>query len=250
MNHEERVDLANKLTERLLEKYGNDVLLGGFYGSTAEGTDTEYSDLEMFFIVSDECKAKSFSFAYERMPVNVCVRKLAAVEKDINEIEIDWPLKMGRLFNIEITSGDATILEKLGRLLEEIPEGKFEKFISKETPICYEGLGRLRAVKIRGNNHELCLFVAEILMEFMLLTAIYNRKFINHDYFGGLAESFEFEHLPRDYERIATKLMNWKTLTIDETIRLANEFVSNFIGFMSKKGIEMKEHTSLDRIDM
>ena len=53
MNHEDRVDLAGKLTERLLGKYGDGILLGGIYGSTAKGSDTKYSDLEMFFIIKN-----------------------------------------------------------------------------------------------------------------------------------------------------------------------------------------------------
>lgn len=248
LNHKGRANLADKLTKILLRKCGDDILLGGIYGSTAKGTDTEYSDLEMFFVVKNECEVQSFSFAFESMPVSVCVRRLADVERDISEIELDWPLKMGRLFNLKITCGDAIILKRFGRLLERIPEERFNDFIAKETPLCYEGLGRLKAVKIRGNTHETGLFVAEVLMEFMLLTAIFNREFINHDYLGGLPESFEFKHLPREYERIATELMNWKVLSIEEIIRLADSFVQNFISFMAEKGIKLKVHTPLEKV--
>lgn len=249
MNHEERVNLAYKLSELILRRYGDKVLLGGIYGSTAKGTDTEYSDLEMFFVVRDECNMKSFSFAYEGMPVSVFVQKLSDVKKDIAEIDLDWPLKMGRLFNLKITCGDASVLETFRGLLEKIPEEKFREFIARETPLCYEGLGRLKAVKIRGNTHEVGLFVAEILMEFMLLTAIFNRGFINHDYLGGLPESFRFKHLPRNYEKIARKLMEWKSLSIDETIQLAENFVQNFIDFMAENGIQVKEHTPLEEVE-
>lgn len=193
MNHEERVDLARKLTELLLEKYGDEILLGGIYGSTAKGTDTEYSDLEMFFIVMDESDAKTFDFAYKRTPVHVEVKRLSKVEREITGVEIGWPVKMGTLFNLKITCGDKAILKKFRRLLEEVPNDRFYEFIAKYTPLCYEGLGRLKSVKIRGNTHETGLFAAEVLIEFMLLTAIFNRKFINHDYLGGLPESFRFE---------------------------------------------------------
>lgn len=97
MNYEKRVDLASRLTELLLKKSEVEIILRGIYCSTAKGTDTEYSDLEMFSIVKNESKAKSFSLACESIPVNVCVRKLVDVERNINEIELDWPLKMGRL---------------------------------------------------------------------------------------------------------------------------------------------------------
>lgn len=250
MNHEDRIDLASKLTERLLEKYGDDILLGGIYGSTAKGTDTQHSDLEMLFIVKDESNAKTFDFAYKGTPVHVEVKKSSIVKKEITEVEIGWPVKMGTLFHLKATCGDEAILKKFRKLLEEVPNDRFCKFIAKYAPLCYEGLGRLKSVKIRGNTHETGLFVAEILIEFMLLTAIFNKQFINHDYLGGLPESFRFKQLPRDYERIATKLMNWKTLTIDEIIRLADEFVSNFVSFVAEKGIEVNKHTPLDRIDM
>lgn len=229
MNHEQRIQLANRITEIFLKKYGNEVLLGGICGSTARGTDTEYSDLEMFFIVKNESKAKSFSFAYESMPTSVEVQKMAEVERDINKIELEWPLKMGRLFNLKIIYGDQAVLNKFREILERIPEGKFNEFLAKQTPLCYEGLGKLKAVKVRGNTHEIGLFVEEILEEFMLLTAILNREFINYDYFGGLPESFRFKNLPKNYEKNARKLMEWNQLNVDETINLADEFVHNFV---------------------
>lgn len=88
MNREGRVNLANKLTDLLRRKFGDNILLGGIYGSTVENVDTEYSDLELFFIVKNDPRAQSFSFAYEGMPVGVPVQKLVDVERDINEIDL------------------------------------------------------------------------------------------------------------------------------------------------------------------
>jgi len=252
MNHEERVQLANKLTDMMVKKYGDEILLGGIGGSTARNTDTEYSDLEMFFIVSNNSKAKSrqFGFAYKGMPVEVLVKKIAEVERDIKEVEIEWPLKMGILFNSKITYGDRAILERFRKTLESIPQEKFDRFIAKETALCYEGLGRLKAVKIRKNLHETGLFVAEVLQEFNLLVAILNREFISHDYLGGLHEAFKFEKLPKDYEKITRKLFNWTTLSLDEIINLAQEFVNNFVELASENGIKVEEHTPLEEVEL
>ncbi|UCE95307.1 MAG: hypothetical protein JSV51_06135 [Candidatus Bathyarchaeota archaeon] len=250
MNHEERVDLGEEITRRFLEKYGSDVLLGGIYGSTARCMDTEYSDLEMLFIVGDASDSKTFDFTFKGTPVHVEVINLSKVERDITKVEIDWSLKMGRLFNLKVTCGDKAILKRFRKLLDEVSDDRFYEFIAKYTPLCYEGLGRLKAVKIRGNTHETGLFVAEVLIEFMLLTAIFNREFINHDYLGGLPESFEFRYLPEKYEKTARMLMNWNTLDLDETIALADRFVKNFVRFLAIKGIKVKEHTPLEEVTM
>jgi len=250
MNHEERVDLAGKIASLLLTKYGDEILLGGIYGSTAKGTDTEYSDLEMFFIVRDESEAKTFDFAFKGTPVHVEVKKLSRVEREITEVDIEWPFKMGMLFNLKVTCGDKAILKKFRKLLDEVSNDTFYEFITKCTPLCYEGLGRLKSVKIRGNTHETGLFVAEVLVEFMLLTALFNKEFIKHDYLGGLPESFKFKHLPKNYEKTARMLMNWKALDLDEIITLADRFVQEFVSFLVTKGIKVKEHTPLEEVMM
>jgi len=249
LKHKERVNIANNLTDRILKRFRDDILLGGIYGSTAKNTDVEYSDLEMLFVVKNDSKAQSFSFAYKGMPIAVTVQKLVDVEGDVREIELDWPLKMGRLFNLRLTCGDASILKRLRSIIDKIPKGKFYDYVARETPLCYEGLGRLKAVKIRGNTHETGLFVAEVLMEFMLLIALFNRKFINHDYLGGLPESFKFKQLPKDYEKTARELMNWTSLSIDDIIQFADHHVKNFVNFMAENGIKVKEHTPLEKVE-
>jgi hypothetical protein len=69
-DHEREVWLVDRLEERMLKKYGNEVLLGGLYGSTVKDTSVELSDLEMGFVVRDGPKAKSFA-----------VQEVAEVEK-------------------------------------------------------------------------------------------------------------------------------------------------------------------------
>jgi hypothetical protein len=131
-----------------------------------------------------------------------------------------------------------------------VPQKKFNEFIARETPLCYEALGRLKAVKIRGNIHEVGLFVLEVLFEFNLLVAIFNREFINHDYLGGLNQAFKFKKLPKDYEKITRQLFNWTNLSLDEVISLAEEFVRNFVEFMAENGIKLKEHTPLEELEL
>ena len=246
ITHEQRVETAEKLASLLLAKYGDEILLGGIYGSVAKETDTDYSDLEMFFIVKDESSAKTFNFAFRSIPVHVEVKKLSIVEKDIVKVNIEWPYKMGMLFNLKVTCGDKAILKRFRKLLEGIPNERFNEYIARYTPLCCEGLGRLKSVKLRGNTHEAGLFVSEVLGEQMLLVALFNRGFINHSYLGGLPESFHFKYLPQNYEQTVRKLMNWHSLGLEETIVIAERFVQDFISFLDTKGIKIEDNTPLE----
>jgi hypothetical protein len=105
-------------------------------------------------------------------------------------------------------------------------------------------------VKIIGNIHEAGLFVFEILFEFTLLTAIFNREFINYDYLGGVKEAFKFRKPPKDYKTTAERLLNWTSLSFDEVVRLAEIFVTNFAEFVAENGIKLEERTPLEKSDI
>ena len=53
MNHAQRIALANDLTQRILARYGAEVLGVAIYGSVARGDDSEYSDLEIKVVTSN-----------------------------------------------------------------------------------------------------------------------------------------------------------------------------------------------------
>jgi len=87
-------------------------------------------------------------------------------------------------------------------------------------------------------------------LEFTLLTAIFNREFINHDYLGGLNEAFKFKGLPKDYESTAKRLLNWTDLSLDEIIDLAEKFVNNFKEFLTENRVKIEEHTPLEKLKL
>jgi hypothetical protein len=66
MEHEERMQLAQDLCARMVDNHPGAIILGGVYGSTAQGTDTRWSDLEMLFVVRDGSKVEGKEFLYRR----------------------------------------------------------------------------------------------------------------------------------------------------------------------------------------
>ena len=69
MDHQEREHLARGICARLVAGHPEEIVLGGFYGSTARGTDTPWSDLEMLFVVGDESGVEGKSFIYRGIAV-------------------------------------------------------------------------------------------------------------------------------------------------------------------------------------
>jgi predicted nucleotidyltransferase len=61
--------------------YPDDLLIGGAYGSTARGTDTEWSDLELLFVVRAGSRAQGHHFIYRGIAVGYRVIEETALEE-------------------------------------------------------------------------------------------------------------------------------------------------------------------------
>src|SRR5690348_11909306 len=64
MNHQQRLALAQDLTQRILARYGGEGLGIAVYGSGARGEDTEYSDLEMKVITTNAVLQRDVEYVH------------------------------------------------------------------------------------------------------------------------------------------------------------------------------------------
>lgn len=81
MRHEERWRLAEDLCTRMARTYPDDLIIGGVYGSTARGTDTEWSDLELQFVVRTGSRARGRHTTLRGIAVGYRVTEEGALEE-------------------------------------------------------------------------------------------------------------------------------------------------------------------------
>ena len=132
MKHKERIQIAEYTTEKMIKKYDNDILVGGIFGSTARNEDEKYSDLEMVFIVKDSSKAKTVEFYYKGILISLDVLKISRVKKSIKNIDIMWPLRMARLFSLQVTCGNKKILHDFHNIIKKNTRKKIQESNSKQ----------------------------------------------------------------------------------------------------------------------
>lgn len=88
MNHEERVLLSKELSDEVVKAHHN-VILSGVYGSTIRGADTEWSDLDMVFVVGSQSKSQGKSFIYKDTVVNYKLIDVEDLEKILTAPTMD-----------------------------------------------------------------------------------------------------------------------------------------------------------------
>ena len=253
MEHQERMQLAKALCAQFVARYGRDVIVGGVYGSTARGLDIASSDLEMLFITGDGCKADGQQFVYRGMPVFYSAVKRGEFEKSLTNPSLDgvftWPFWMGVLTVLKVLHGEESQVEAWLDMGKAVPDVKFKQALERELPgLILESYGRILSCRERANLDDLYCAVLEVLFEMRDALCLLNRSWVTHDYFEGLADSFEFARLPDRYSEIATGL--WRARGFDEVIPLARELVENFWKLLAQEGIVFKDCDELSDITM
>jgi hypothetical protein len=252
MDHQERISLAQALCDRMVGKYGTDIIVGGLYGSTAAGLDLSSSDLEMLFVVGDGCKAEGRRLVYRGTPVFYSVTRSGELEQRLANPSLDgvftWPFWMGVLSVLKVMHGEQAQVLSWLEIGRSVPDETLRQALERELPgLILESYGRILSCRERDNQDDLYCAVIEVLFEMKDALCLLNRRWVTHDYFQGLTDSFRFAKLPRSYRELVPRL--WHASGFDEVVPMAEELVRDFWKLMAEEGIRLhncKEASDID----
>jgi hypothetical protein len=253
MDHQERIQLAQELCDRFVGEYAPDVIVGGVYGSTAQGLDIQWSDLEMLFITRDGCKAQGQHLLCRGMPVTYSVIARSDFEQSLTNPSLDgvcnWPFWMGVLSVLKVVHGEQSQVEAWLQMGRAVPYERFKRALEKQLPgLILESYGRIFSCKERNNQDDLYCAVLEVLFEMKDALCFLNKSWVTHDYLQGLIDSFRFPKLPQRYKELVPRL--WHAQDFDEVIPPAKELVENFWQLMAEEEIHVQDYNEVSDITL
>lgn len=247
LTHSERFQLAHDLCERMEQRYPGQVIIGGVYGSTARGIDTPWSDLEMWFVVEDTCEAQGQHLIFRDIAVGYRVYRRSELEAILSTASLKWPFHVGVLDALKVLHGDPSQIQIWIEMGESIPDKDFHRLLEEELPgLMVESYGRVLSCNARGNHHDVHLAIAEMLFEMRTALCLLNKRWVTHDYYQGLTETFEFPKIPASYKHLVSNL--YVLRKFEEIIPLAERLMENFWELMDREDIKFKNYQTVDEI--
>src|SRR5215472_4699279 len=101
----ERMRLAESICARIVSKYPDDVIVGGIYGSTAMGTSTPWSDLDMLCVIKAGSRIEKKKFVYRDIAVSVSIIAQDELEQRLTSSPSQWNYYMTILSQLKILYG-------------------------------------------------------------------------------------------------------------------------------------------------
>ncbi len=249
LSHQERRQLAQDLCRRMLSRYPGQIILGGVYGSTAMNTDTPWSDLEMWFIVEEDCPATSQHLIFRDTAVGYRVYQRLEIEEIVLQPSLKWPFHMGVLEILEVLYGDGALIQRLMEVGKSVPVEKFRVALESGLPdLVVESYGRIRSCQLRDNWRDASVTVFEVLSEMLVALCLLNQSWVRYDYYQGLVDSFKFPKLPEGYSETVQHL--YKADDFDTIVPLAGKLVANFWRLLDENGIKVNNFQFIEEIPL
>ncbi len=249
MRHEERWRLAEDLCARMARTYPDDLIIGGVYGSAAWGRDTEWSDLELQFVVRTGSRARGRHTTLRGIAVGYRVTEEGALEEILTAPSLKWPFYMGVLSVLKVLYGDPERVQAWLRLGQSVAQEKSRAALEATLPeLIVESYGRIFSCRERGNTMDIGHAVIEVLDEINQALCLLNGRWIAHDYYQGFVDAFAFPKLPEDYRELVNAL--WTARAIEEIVPLATRLVGNFRRLLAQEGIPIVDFQSVDEVPL
>jgi hypothetical protein len=253
MQHEERMHLAIYISKYIVSEHSSDIILSGVYGSTGRGTDTQWSDLEMLFVVRSGSSVGSAQFLYRGTTVVLVVIEQDALEHQLITPDLGWEYWMGILSTTVVLYGDPEYLQTSLRMGQSVPATEFREMIEHSLSwTVHEPFGRIKSCAVRRNSYDISTAVIEVLADMRGVLCLLNQRWTTHSHttYQGFVDTFDFEKLPEGYREIVPLLLAPQK-DIDQTALLATTLVGNFWELLVGEGIELPtDYQSLEELPL
>jgi predicted nucleotidyltransferase len=123
----------------MVAEHRGEIILCDVYGSTARGTDTPWSDLEMTFIVRDGSKVQGRHFIYRDIAIGFRAMERRKLEELLSNPSLQtassrWPFWMGMLSMLKVLYGDPAPIKAWLQLGEAVPPEQFREALEENLP--------------------------------------------------------------------------------------------------------------------
>lgn len=242
MNHEQRLALARDLTQRILAKYGEEVLGVAAYGSVARNEDTEYSDLEMKVVTTNAVAESDVEYVHNSgAKVEIDYEPIDTYLAIAGTVGDHWWHTAGQYLSqlIIYQRDDTDVFARAAATAKALlhDEAQFTRRMAQlMVDDLYELTGKMRGAWQRRDEQNLRWWAHEFIYDACCYLALANRVYFTTS--GTIWQQvLEFPILPEGFEGELTLLAGFEPGSLAAVYRATEELWANLQRLAMQQGI-------------
>jgi kanamycin nucleotidyltransferase len=243
VTHEERIQLAQAITQAILRQHGDSVIAVAIYGSVAKEEDETYSDLEMWAVMQDPFATREQAFIYQDISVELSYLSRERMLAQAGEVTSLWPLEADAYHAFRTLFERQDFSEQVYQVTSNLREADFHAAMRQAMIETFENLGKLKNAWERADQYGVIECGRRLTFTTAMLIGLANRRF--YPSLRGLHQlAKQMPRQPRDYPRLLDLAGAFTTTDRSQVYQAALELWENLQIFAQELGVDWVEDTT------
>ncbi len=236
MTHEERLQIAREVAQKILEKHSDNITAIAIYGSTAKGEDGPHSDLDMWVATREPMDDGRF-FVYRGMPFSINWDTEEGRIRSAGRVNSFWPMEADEFRSYIVLFERGDFFERLREATLELKEEDFTQSVQVRMARTFESSNKVRQAWGRGDRYTLLAEARVLTWSVAMTLGVLNRRY----YRSGRSfyqASKEMPLQPKDYPWLLDVAGGFTTVEPEQVYRAGMELWDNLVQLVAEQGIE------------
>jgi kanamycin nucleotidyltransferase len=239
MEHQQRMDLAGKIADRLIARYGTSVKAIGLYGSVARNEDGPYSDIEMFCVLKSPGEACNYEWCMGPWKAEVNVIEEVSLRQKASQVNGRWAQTHGAFMHILSLAGPDDYFSGLRELVLSHPSEIFDAAI-KEVLIgdIYEIIGKVRNAQAKEHHQALTVLAVELVQRTAYALGLAHR-YLYRSKSSILDEAVNLPDPPEGFYALAQMVMIGNLQDAEMVVIACDNLWSGLVNWAEERGYSL-----------
>jgi kanamycin nucleotidyltransferase len=201
MNHNDRIELVREIANKIVDRYGKDIIGIALYGSVAKNEDAEYSDLEFWIATTNKIPSRDVLCIYKGQSIELFYGPADNFISDTKTVTPFWPLKADMRRSFIILHEQEKYFDRIHQAANDIDEQAYNDAIRERMLHTFELIGKLKNAREINDKYGILALARDITFSFALLIGLVNRSFYKSQR-GMYNKSKEMPLKPNNYSEL------------------------------------------------
>ncbi|WP_204419040.1 kanamycin nucleotidyltransferase C-terminal domain-containing protein [Bacillus tianshenii] len=241
-SREEKMKMIRTVTDRLMDRYGEDIIAVGVYGSTAYQKEGRHSDIEMHVVTKDGVSIPVQEFIYGKFKLELSCREKSKLFERAARVDDSWSIWAGSFVNVLAIHDPEGIFEQLKSVpfqaKKESVREMMRTFMIWEP---YETMGKIRNNHENGNFRYIQMGARDLAWQTAKLIGLANRAYYTTRA-RTFEESLDLESKPSGYRELVEFLETGDIRDKETLYLLCENLWTGLNSWFDEMGIDYKSH--------
>ena len=239
VSHEDRLRIAHQISDRIVAKYGNDVLAVYVCGSTSKKLDRPFSDLELIVVVRDRAEIPMKYYLNRGLIMHIQYLKSSYALDDAEQFTDNWHWVADQYRNRIILYERDGWFRRLDKAVAKSDKRDSREAIRKSFMMMTESMAVLRNDEATTDKVGVLMRGRVLAEDAARILFLINRRYVTTtSWFWKIA--FDLPIKPKDFKKLVEKMSGFVPTTEEEVVTSSERMYKELSNLLTRHGIKIE----------